>query len=253
MSRRIHYARIAFLLVLSIVLLLPMTAFAETAAGTAGIKVTINGKGFTPKSAPYRESGTIYLPLRDMGELLGTTIAWLTGTKTAVLNYPQLTIKLQVSETTATVNGNPVLLTAPMQVVGGRIYVPLRFLSEATGADVKWAAGANTIRITRSDEYLPQTSSEPTWLNRQTGEIYMAKNEQTPVSLLGKLDGKLQGTSVLIDGKEAISELVRIVRSGTSFVPIRAVTAAFGLPVVWDSASRSVNLMVKVTEQRDKG
>ncbi|REE89105.1 copper amine oxidase-like protein [Paenibacillus taihuensis] len=193
-SRRLRSALIAFLLVTSIALLLPMTVLAAKAAETTVIKVTMNGKSFTPKSSPYMDSGTIYLPLRDMGELLGTTVAWVASANSALLNYPNLSIKLQVGSEAAIVNGKELALPAPMQVVEGRIYVPLRFLSEATGADVKWDAEANTVRISRSEEYFKQGLWYPSWLNRKTGEIYMTKDEQTPVSLLGKLEGTLQGT-----------------------------------------------------------
>ncbi|WP_256217536.1 copper amine oxidase N-terminal domain-containing protein [Paenibacillus sp. OV219] len=206
--RKARYAFIALLLIASIVLQLPVIAFAKTEAESAAIKVTMNGKSFTPKSAPYRDGSNIYLPLRDMGELLGTTVSWTAATKSATLYYPNLSIKLIVGELTATVNGQAMTLSVPLQLVQGRIYVPLRFLSEATGAKVEWDAAATTVHITRSDDLFKEYPWSTMWLNRKTGEIYMTKDEQTPVTLLGKLDGTIQGTISINSGGATSSDYV---------------------------------------------
>ncbi|WP_314589209.1 stalk domain-containing protein [Paenibacillus terrigena] len=47
-----------------------------------------------------------------------------------------------------------------------------------------------------------------------------------------------------MDGRKAAADLQPIIHNGRAYVPIRAVTAAFGLPVVWDAGTRGVNVTV---------
>ena len=45
----------------------------------------------------------------------------------------------------------PSTLDAPPLVVGGRTYVPLRFISEAFGAEIDWNSKEQRITITREE------------------------------------------------------------------------------------------------------
>ncbi len=49
----------------------------------------------------------------------------------------------------ASIGGKPVTLDVPARIVGGRTMVPLRFISEALGADVGWDAGARLVSVER--------------------------------------------------------------------------------------------------------
>lgn len=181
---------------LAIALINPLSpAHAATSASVSeGIKVALNGNEFKPKSAPFFENGAVYLPVRDMGELLGTLVSWNSSSKTVTMNYPELTVKVSYGSTSATVNGKTIALSAPLRMVEGRIYVPLRFLSESTGADVKWEASRKTVNITRSDNFVKEYPTGMIWLNRQTGDIYKARDDQSPAVRIGKLDAALKGS-----------------------------------------------------------
>lgn len=179
---------------------------------SSGIKVTMNGDEFQPQSAPYIKNGTVYLPLRDMGELLGTVVFWNSSSKTVTMTYPDLTVKLNYGSEKATVNGKPKTLTAPLGTVNGRIYVPLRFLSEATGADVKWNAKTQTVSISQSNDIVKGTGVNSTmWLERGTGDLYIAQPyEQVPVRV-GKVDA---------DFKELLSLNLFITNNGNMLLTI---------------------------------
>ncbi|GGD59654.1 stalk domain-containing protein [Paenibacillus nasutitermitis] len=164
------------------------------------IKVTFNGSEYKPKSAPFVSSGSVYLPVRDMGELLGTMVAWNSTDKTVTMNYPELTVKLVYGSKNAAVNGKTVALTAPLLMVEGRIFVPLRFFSEATGAGVKWDPSRKTVSITRADDFIKQQVWSSIWLNRKTGEVYTARDEQSPAILVGKLNASIKGNVSFTEG-----------------------------------------------------
>ena len=108
------------------------------------IKVTLNGSEFEPNSAPFMEKGSVYLPLRDIGELLGTVVYWDSASKTVTMTYPARKVMVKSGSAQADINGQKVKLTAPVKVINGRTYVPLRFFSEAIGAGVEWKASKKT-------------------------------------------------------------------------------------------------------------
>ncbi|MEC0371435.1 copper amine oxidase N-terminal domain-containing protein [Paenibacillus chibensis] len=159
----------------------------------ASISVTLNGNEFTPDSAPFMERGSVYLPLRDIGELLGTIVYWDASSKTVSMTYPERVIKVKPGAVEAEVNGKQIKLTAPVKIVNGRVYVPLRFFSEAIGAGVDWNGSKRTVAITHSAEYVKGGGVNLTiWLNRKTGDIYTAYPfEAVPVAS-GKLNVDLQ-------------------------------------------------------------
>ncbi|KGR77183.1 copper amine oxidase N-terminal domain-containing protein [Ureibacillus sinduriensis] len=165
-------------------------------AKTNPITINMNGNTFQPESAPFIKNGTVYLPLRDIGELLGTVVFWNSSNKTVTMTYPKLTVQLTYGSMNAKVNGKTVNLTAPLQNVNSRIFIPLRFLSESTGASVDWNNTSKTVSITqKSDNFVKATDVNITsWLNRNTGEFYFAYPfEQVPV-LAGKMNNDFKGS-----------------------------------------------------------
>ena len=167
---------------------------ATKASVSESIKVTFNGSEYKPKTAPFVSNGSVYLPVRDMGELLGTMVAWNSSAKTVTMNYPELTVNLVYGSKNAAANGKTVELTAPLLMVEGRIFVPLRFFSEATGAGVKWEPSLKTVSITRVDDFIKPQVWSGIWLNRKTGDLYTARDEQSPAVLIGKLDASIKGS-----------------------------------------------------------
>ncbi|MET3546987.1 hypothetical protein ABID47_003603 [Paenibacillus favisporus] len=167
---------------------------ATKAAANTGINLTMNGKAANPKTPPFLDKGTVYLPVRDMGEVLGTLVSWNDQAKTVTMRYPKLTVKLPFGSKSANVNGQPVALSSPLRMVDGRVYAPLRFFSEAMGTEVKWEKATQTVHMTKSDDYLKLYSWLTIWWDRTTHELYTAKDEQSDVLNIGKLDVEVQGT-----------------------------------------------------------
>jgi len=97
--------------------------------------------------ATASESGTTLVPLRAIFQALGATVDWDGSTQTVTATKSQTTVKLQIGDKTAYKNGQPVTLQVPGKVVSGNTMVPLRFVSEALGADVDWDGSTQTITI----------------------------------------------------------------------------------------------------------
>jgi ketosteroid isomerase-like protein len=134
------------------VMLLP----SRTAQADDGIKVVIEGREVRFDSPPVVDQGNTLVPFRVLFEKLGLSVEWIQATKTVVGKGGGVAIELQLDRKTALINGAAVELSAAPRAIGGSVYVPLRFVGEATGRAVKWDGAARTIRIG------PAPSGEPT-------------------------------------------------------------------------------------------
>lgn len=112
------------------------------------IRVTVDGRLLSFDVPPQIVDGRTLVPLRAIFEALGASITWDGATQTVTAVRGDRTVILQVGAPTATVNGQPVTLAVPAQIIGGRTMVPLRFVAEALGAGVEWEGETRTARIT---------------------------------------------------------------------------------------------------------
>jgi len=74
-------------------------------------------------------------------------VNWIQSTQTVVGTRGSRTIRLTVGQAVGYVNGRPVRLDAPAQVIGGRVFVPLRFIAEALDASVNWNGAQRAVII----------------------------------------------------------------------------------------------------------
>ncbi|NLI59291.1 MAG: copper amine oxidase N-terminal domain-containing protein [Clostridium sp.] len=115
------------------------------------------------------------------------------------------------------VNGNRVNFpdAEPFIDDNGRTQVPVRFVSEALGAEVSWEGSIKTVTISQRDK-----------------EIKI---------VIGKKDYTINGEKNLMDTEALLKE-------DRTFVPIRFVSEGLGARVEWDSAVRTVYI-----DTREKG
>lgn len=104
----------------------------------SGIAVFIDGKRVYFDVPPRVEAGRTLVPLRAFFEALGAAVDWYGETQRIVAHKDGLEVQLTVGAKEALVNGETVILDVPAKVEEGRTLVPLRFVSEALGADVEW-------------------------------------------------------------------------------------------------------------------
>ncbi len=119
-------------------------------APPADIAVTLNNRpiAFPAGQVPVQSGGSVLVPLRGVFEALGASVKFDAATKTINAVRGDKTITLRLGDATGQINGSPVPLAAPAQVVSGATLVPLRFVAEAFGAQVKWEAAQRTVTIT---------------------------------------------------------------------------------------------------------
>jgi len=91
----------------------------------------------------------------------------------------------------------------------GRTMVPVRFISEALGAEVGWNGNTGTVTITKGGAVIKLTIGSP---------------------------------QIIINGKAAAMDTAAVIKDSRTFVPVRYIAEALGLSVGWDGPTRTVIL-----------
>lgn len=120
----------------------------ETQPDKKQVTVLIDGVKQTFDQPAIVKNGSTLVPLRGVFEALKADVKWDQSSQTVTANKGDTTIKLTVGQSTAIVNSKTVTLAAKAEVINGSTMVPLRFVSEALGADVKWDNATSTAIIT---------------------------------------------------------------------------------------------------------
>jgi hypothetical protein len=113
------------------------------------VNITIDGQPQYFEQSAVLKDGNTLVPLRGIFEKLGAEVKWDQDTQTVTAIKGGTSIKLTIGAQTANVNGAAVQLAAKAEIINGSTMVPLRFVSEALGADVQWD-NVNTMAIITS-------------------------------------------------------------------------------------------------------
>lgn len=112
--------------------------------------ITVNGtskKIDAQGSKPIIQNGRTILPIRTLIESLGGTVDWNAKEQKVTITLNGHSIVLCIGKTTALVDGSKTTLDVAPQIINGRTYIPLRFVSEHLGASVNWDGTTQTITI----------------------------------------------------------------------------------------------------------
>lgn len=94
--------------------------------------------------------GAVQVPMRAVFEALGATVDYEASTQRIEAKTRRKTIRLTVGERVAFVPERTTLNNPPT-MIGGKVYVPLRFVSESLGSLVRWEPGSRTVYVETRD------------------------------------------------------------------------------------------------------
>jgi hypothetical protein len=114
---------------------------------------TVNGSTRTLDSPPVIKNSRTLLPIRAIIESLGGTIGWDPNEKKVTVTLGSTNLELWIGKNTARVNGVDTPIDSSNskvvpEIINGRTMLPLRFVTENLGCDVKWDGTTQTITIT---------------------------------------------------------------------------------------------------------
>ncbi|RYD05923.1 hypothetical protein N752_06675 [Desulforamulus aquiferis] len=143
-----------FLIALLLIIMLGLPAGGSTPT------VIVDGTRLSLDVPPRIEQGTTMVPLRGVFEALGASVTWNSYNQTIIARNGDYEALLIVGHPVAFKNGAPVDLPVPASIQDGRTLVPLRFVSEALGAEVHWDSTSQTINITSNNRKIIDNSLE---------------------------------------------------------------------------------------------
>ncbi|MFW5435619.1 copper amine oxidase N-terminal domain-containing protein [Paenibacillus apiarius] len=87
------------------------------------------------------------VPLRAVSENLGAKVKWDGKRKKALIQKENTRIEMKVNDSTAYINGEAIAFDSQMVMIGTNTFVPLRFVSEAFGTEVKFDKEAHYVYV----------------------------------------------------------------------------------------------------------
>lgn len=212
-------------------LLMP-AALPHPADAATNIKIFIDGVELKSAQPPIAQGSRTLAPLRSIFQGLNAQVNWNQKTQTITAYKGSNTIVLKIGSKAATVNGRSVTLDVPAKAIKGNTVVPLRFIGESLGQDVRWNAASQSVIIT--------TTAELT-----------APSSVTARSLGQYGDGRDLQVSFTKSADEAYVDHYRlfVVKSGTPFTAAQAKSAANNYTTVLPTgANQNVTLTSRTTD-----
>ncbi|MEW9673288.1 stalk domain-containing protein [Ammoniphilus sp. 3BR4] len=156
-------------LLLTSLLLFSSMAVTGAEGSSSNITVYINGQVQEYEQSPVIERDFTLVPLRGIFESLGASLSWDDKAKKITVTKDSIRIIMTVGSDTALINGMPVTLDVSPKIMNGRTMIPLRFVSEALGSEVKWDGATKQIHINTKE-------SKATKLTFELALSYAEKN-----------------------------------------------------------------------------
>lgn len=151
--------------------------------------IVMDGEKLRTESAPLNVDGHILVPMRGIFEALGAELEWEEKAKAVHVQREHNLMKLTAGSNVAIHNGQAIDLEVPAILHEGRMYIPLRFVSEGLGEEVSWDPDTATAYINRTvphtEVYQPRTlessaSIEEAAANRSISAIRAAWQKYQP-------------------------------------------------------------------------
>ncbi|MDR0381408.1 MAG: copper amine oxidase N-terminal domain-containing protein [Oscillospiraceae bacterium] len=114
------------------------------------IRVFLDGEEILFDVDPFIENGRTLVPVRAIAEALGCLVDWYPESNMAVISPGRragATLAMALGSDMAYVGDELVALDVPPRLVGGRTFVPLRFLGESLGLEVEWDGNARFVLL----------------------------------------------------------------------------------------------------------
>jgi Copper amine oxidase N-terminal domain len=115
------------------------------------IKVQINGSLADFDAHPYAEDGRVLVPLRGVAEKLGAEVKWYPATNGITIKNGMKYIHFKLNSKLVLINGEETIIDVAPAAKNGRAFLPLRFIGEQFGSEVKWSPKEQTAYIFKGE------------------------------------------------------------------------------------------------------
>ncbi|AKF93452.1 copper amine oxidase N-terminal domain-containing protein [Brevibacillus laterosporus] len=115
--------------------------------GSDEITTLVDGKLITSDVKPFMQGGRALVPIRVISAALKADVKWDEKTRSVVITRGSQSITLYLDKKEATVNGKVITLETVPVLKNGRLFLPLRFVSEQLKTSVDWKEEGKIVLI----------------------------------------------------------------------------------------------------------
>jgi len=126
-----------------------------TIIGVSGAQTqTYAAPSIVELSGGVLENGRTLIPMRILFETLGAKVVWDGKKKTVTATKDTTVIMLTINSNKVIVNGKSITLDTAPKVIKSQTMVPVRFVSETLGANVKWDSKTSIVSVITIDQII---------------------------------------------------------------------------------------------------
>ncbi|MBQ7950754.1 MAG: copper amine oxidase N-terminal domain-containing protein [Clostridia bacterium] len=97
---------------------------------------------------PYIKDSRTMVPLRFLAEEMGATVGYDEQTRGITITLGATVMELWVDKSEYYINGEAFVMDCATEILEGRTFVPVRFVSESLGKSVKWLDAERMVVVT---------------------------------------------------------------------------------------------------------
>lgn len=158
-----------------------------------GIRLYINDQLMqTNGMDPIKIEGRIMVPAREVFENMGAQVYWKPEERRVYIQQEEMLIVLQLDNTEVDINGKTFILEVPATTINGKIMLPLRFISEQIGYQVKWEELEQSVYIYKTDQEVLEDRGEPVQIDKNMssyrGNVVTYHNNGHGIIVIRKLN-----------------------------------------------------------------
>ncbi|MFH5187226.1 copper amine oxidase N-terminal domain-containing protein [Paenibacillus sp. TAB 01] len=223
----------------------PASADAEDASAAEQVQIYMGQQKTDWEQPPYIDNGNTMVPMRALFEKLGFAVTWDNAERKAIASKGDLSISLPIGSGTASVNQIQYYLDAAPVIREGSTYMPLRFVSEAAGAEVLWDSATHTVTVQPIEDaqqsirhLIDHVTQSSSFLQRAvaiTGGDGIKRNETEVLTL--QMNGQGSSAEVTFEVGFTVSTAVKS-DHGVTISPSESVVYEFKGEVYKDSAGQ---------------
>ncbi|TDQ36917.1 N-acetylmuramoyl-L-alanine amidase [Aureibacillus halotolerans] len=175
-------------------------AYISVANQTSGaFAISVNGKAVKPPTTPVMKDNHLLVPFRVISEALGVTVRWDNDTRQVFAKDNGKKVIMTVGSTKVNVAGETVTTPIAPSIQNDYTLIPLRFFSEAFGANVHWDQDTQSVTIKRNENSNtppPNPSDTPNPIMTNTIQANGTELKKTPIASSSTLATLNKGAKV---------------------------------------------------------
>jgi len=153
---------------------------ASALASAQQVQTQLDGRTLQFDQPAIMQDGRVMVPLRGIFESLGADVLFDSSTRTIKATKGDRVVELTLGSREARINGQMSYLDVPASTMGGRTLVPLRFVSESLGAEVKWMPSSRTVALTSNSDVPNDLSNLPNSNQQHQQQQQQQQNMSAP-------------------------------------------------------------------------